>query len=129
DVIRVQGLLAFRDEPRAGAHDAVARLHELGVRTVMISGDNEGAARSIADRLGIDEVHANVRPEQKVEAIRDLKRQGVVAMVGDGINDAPALAASDVGIAMGSGTDVAMHAAAITLMRPEITLVEIGRAH
>src|SRR5690606_9334933 len=103
--------------------EAVARLHELGVRTVMISGDNEGAARSIADRLGIDEVHANVRPEQTVEAIRELKGQGVVAMVGDGINDAPALAAGEVGIAMGSGTDVAMHAAAITLVRPEIALV------
>lgn len=123
DAITVQGLLAFRDEPRTGARDAVARLHRLGIRTVMISGDNEGAARSIAGNLGIDEVHANVRPEQKVEVIRDLKQQGVVAMVGDGINDAPALAASDVGIAMGSGTDVAMHAAAITLMRPEISLV------
>ena len=121
--VQVQGLLAFRDEPRVGAREAVARLHGLGIRTVMISGDNEGAARSIAGSLGIDEVHANVRPEQKVDVIRDLKRQGVVAMVGDGINDAPALAASDVGIAMGSGTDVAMHAAAITLMRPEITLV------
>ena len=121
--ITVQGLLAFRDEPRAGAREAVARLHKLGIRTAMVSGDNEGAARSIAGRLGIDEVHANVRPEQKVEVIRALKQQGVVAMVGDGINDAPALAASDVGIAMGSGTDVAMHAAAITLMRPEISLV------
>ena len=123
DPVRVQGLLAFRDEPRAGAREAVERLQQLGVRTVMISGDNEGAARSIADSLGIDEVHANVRPGQKVDAIRELKRQGVVAMVGDGINDAPALAASDVGIAMGSGTDVAMHAAAITLMRPDLALV------
>ncbi len=119
----LRGLLAFRDEPRAGARGAVERLHRLGMRTVMISGDNEGAARSIASRLGIDEVHANVRPALKLDAIRDLKRDGVVAMVGDGINDAPALAASDVGIAMGSGTDVAMHAAAITLMRPDIELV------
>lgn len=123
DSIQVQGLLAFRDEARTGAREAIARLHALGIQTVMISGDNEGAARSIADSLGIDEVHANVRPEQKVDAIRALKQQGVVAMVGDGINDAPALAASDVGIAMGSGTDVAMHAAAITLMRPDIALV------
>lgn len=123
DAVRVHGLLAFRDEPRVGAREAVARLHRLGIRTVMISGDNEGAARSIASSLGIDEVYANVRPEQKVEVVRELKAQGVVAMVGDGINDAPALAASDVGIAMGSGTDVAMHAAAVTLMRPEITLV------
>ena len=123
DTIQVHGLLAFRDEPRIGAREAVARLQGLGIRTVMISGDNEGAARSIATALGIDEVHANVRPEQKVDVVRGLKAQGVVAMVGDGINDAPALAASDVGIAMGTGTDVAMHAAAITLMRPEIGLV------
>ncbi len=120
---RVQGLLAFRDELRAGARDAIARLQRLGIRTVMISGDNAGAAQGIADGLGIDEVHADVRPEQKVAQIRALKAQGVVAMVGDGINDAPALAASDVGIAMGSGTDVAMHAAAITLMRPDLALV------
>ena len=121
--VRVEGLLAFRDEPRAGAQAAIQRLHQLGIRTVMISGDNEGAARAIAQRLDIDEVHANVQPGQKVDAIGSLKGHGVVAMVGDGINDAPALAASDVGIAMGSGTDVAMHAAAITLMRPELTLV------
>ncbi len=121
--MQLQGLLAFRDEPRAGAAAAVRRLQQLGIRTVMISGDNEGAARSIAAALGIDEVHADVRPEQKVEVVRALKSQGVLAMVGDGINDAPALAASDVGIAMGSGTDVAMHAAAITLMRSELTLV------
>jgi P-type Cu+ transporter len=121
--MQLQGLLAFRDEPRAGAAAAVLRLQQLGVRTVMISGDNEGAARSIAGALGIDEVHADVRPEQKVAAVRELRSHGVLAMVGDGINDAPALAASDVGIAMGSGTDVAMHAAAITLMRPELTLV------
>ncbi|MEN1956482.1 heavy metal translocating P-type ATPase [Luteimonas changyuni] len=123
DAVRVIGLLAFRDEPRDGARAAVSRLHRLGIHTVMISGDNEGAARSIAGSLGIDGVHANVRPEQKVEVVRKLKARGVVAMVGDGINDAPALAASDVGIAMGSGTDVAMHAAAVTLMRPSITLV------
>jgi P-type Cu+ transporter len=121
--MQLQGLLAFRDEPRPGAAAAVLRLQQLGVRTVMISGDNEGAARSIAGALGIDEVHADVRPEQKVAAVRELRSHGVLAMVGDGINDAPALAASDVGIAMGSGTDVAMHAAAITLMRPELTLV------
>ena len=121
--IEVQGLLAFRDEPRTGAREAMLRLQRLGLRTVMISGDNEGAARSVAERLGIDEIHANVRPERKVEVVRALKEKSVVAMVGDGINDAPALAASDVGIAMGSGTDVAMHAAGITLMRPELSLV------
>src|SRR5690606_11529318 len=72
DAVRVHGLLAFRDEPRVGAREAVARLHRLGIRTVMISGDNEGAARSIAGSLGIDEVYANVRPEQKVEVVREL---------------------------------------------------------
>jgi Cu+-exporting ATPase len=123
DVIRVDGLLAFRDEPRTGARAAIQRLHQLGLQTVMISGDNHGAALSIADAVGIQTVHAEVRPEQKVDVVRELRQRGVVAMIGDGINDAPALAASDVGIAMGSGTDVAMHAAAITLMRPELSLV------
>jgi Cu+-exporting ATPase len=121
--IRMLGLLAFRDEPRPGAAAAIARLRQLGIRTVMISGDNAGAARGVAQTLGIDEVHAPVRPEQKVDVVRSLKRDGVVAMVGDGINDAPALAASDLGIAMGTGTDVAMHAASVTLMRGELSLV------
>lgn len=120
---RLRGLLAFRDEPRPGARHAVRRLQSMGVRTVMLSGDNRGAAGAVAEALGIDEVQAEVRPEQKVAAIERLKAGGVVAMVGDGINDAPALAAADVGIAMGSGTDVAMHAAAITLMRTEPQLV------
>ncbi len=121
--VRPRGLLAFRDEPRPGARLAIARLHAMGVRSVMLSGDNRGAATAVAGVLGIEEVQAEVRPEQKVAAVRALKAGGVVAMVGDGINDAPALAAADVGIAMGSGTDVAMHAAAITLMRPEPRLV------
>ncbi|BDU16389.1 heavy metal translocating P-type ATPase [Lysobacter auxotrophicus] len=120
---RLLGLLAFRDTPRAGAREAIARLHALGVRTVMVSGDQEGAARAIAADLGIDDVRANVLPDEKAAAIDQLRRFGVVAMVGDGINDAPALAAADVGIAMGSGTDVAMHAAGVTLMRPEPALV------
>ena len=120
---RIHGLLAFRDLPRPGARAAVERLRRLGIRTVMLSGDNRGAADAVASVLGIDEVHAEVRPEQKVAAIEALRAGGVVAMVGDGINDAPALAAADVGIAMGSGTDVAMHAAAITLMRSEPGLV------
>src|SRR5690606_30253506 len=119
----LRGLLAFRDQPRPGARLAIERLRAMGVRTVMLSGDNRGAAGAVAQALGIDEVQAEVRPEQKVAAIEALKSGGVVAMVGDGINDAPALAAADVGIAMGSGTDVAMHAAAITLMRPQPQLV------
>ncbi|WP_460833675.1 heavy metal translocating P-type ATPase [Lysobacter humi (ex Lee et al. 2017)] len=121
--LQLDGLLAFRDEPRAGAREAIARLHALGLRTAMISGDNEGAARHVALSLGIDEVRANVQPHQKVEAVNSLKAYGAVAMVGDGINDAPALAASDVGIAMGTGTDVAMQAAGVTLMRADLGLV------
>ncbi len=120
---RPRGLLAFRDVPRAGAHEAIERLHALGVRTVMISGDNAGAAQAVATALGIDAVRANVLPEEKATAIAALRAEGTVAMVGDGINDAPALAAADVGIAMGSGTDVAMHAAGVTLMRPDPGLV------
>ena len=120
---RLLGLLAFRDPPRSAAKAAVAHLHDLGLCTVMISGDNLGAARAVADALGIDDVRADVLPEQKADAVRALGGQGAVAMVGDGINDAPALAAADVGIAMGTGTDVAMHAAGITLMRPDPGLV------
>jgi Cu+-exporting ATPase len=120
---RLHGLLAFRDPPRANAAQAIAELRALGVRTVMISGDNAGAAGAVARALGIDDVRADVLPEQKADAVRALARDGRVAMVGDGINDAPALAAADVGIAMGTGTDVAMHAAGITLMRPEPGLV------
>ncbi len=120
---RLLGLLAFRDQPRSGAREAIEHLHRLGVRTAMISGDNEGAARSVALALGMDEVRANVLPGEKADVIRQLRLHGPVAMVGDGINDAPALAAADVGIAMGTGTDVAMHAAGVTLMRPEPRLV------
>lgn len=120
---RLIGLLAFRDRPRAGAREAIDRLHALRIRTVMISGDNAGAAEAVAREVGIDQVRANVLPEDKAGAIASLRGDGVVAMVGDGINDAPALAAADVGIAMGSGTDVAMHAAGITLMRADPALV------
>ncbi len=121
--IRLRGLLAFRDEPRESAADAIARLHAMGLRTVMISGDNAGAAGAVAATLGIDEVRANVLPDGKAEVIQQLQQAGTVAMVGDGINDAPALAAASVGLAMGSGTDVAMHAAGVTLMRPDPRLV------
>ena len=112
------GLLAFGDTLKASARPAIERLHALGVRCVMVTGDNAGSAGAVAAALGLDEVHADVLPEHKAQVIAQLKRDGaVVAMVGDGINDAPALAAADVGIAMGSGTDVAMQTAGITLMR------------
>jgi Cu+-exporting ATPase len=115
---RLLGLLAFGDTLKASARPAIDRLHALGVRCVMVTGDNAGSARAVAQALGLDEVYADVLPEHKAEVITQLKRDGaVVAMVGDGINDAPALAAADVGIAMGSGTDVAMQTAGITLMR------------
>ncbi|VVE73893.1 copper-transporting ATPase [Pandoraea captiosa] len=115
---RLLGLLAFGDTLKASARSAIDRLHALGVRCVMVTGDNAGSARAVAQALGLDEVYADVLPEHKAEVITQLKRDGaVVAMVGDGINDAPALAAADVGIAMGSGTDVAMQTAGITLMR------------
>jgi P-type Cu+ transporter len=121
---RLSGLLAFGDEAKASARQAVEALHRRGIRSIMLTGDNVGAANAIAKQLGIDEVIANVLPEGKAAAVASLRGQGqTVAMVGDGVNDAPALAAADVGIAMSTGTDVAMHAAGITLMRGDPRLV------
>ena len=134
---QLRALLAFADEPKPGAKEAIAQLRARGIRTVMVSGDNWGAARAMARRLGLDarpdsaEVLAEVLPGDKAAKITALKGDSdhrfVVAMVGDGVNDAPALAAADVGMAMansgGGGTDVAMHAAGITLMRGEPRLV------
>ncbi|MDO8252058.1 MAG: copper-translocating P-type ATPase, partial [Rhodoferax sp.] len=121
-------LLAFGDTLKASAAPAVARLHALGIKTALVTGDNRGSAESVARQLGIDIVHFQVLPENKAALIGQLREQvtaggGRVAMVGDGINDAPALAAADVGIAMSTGTDVAMHAAGITLMRGNPALV------
>ena len=121
---RLLGWLSFGDTVKPGAAAAVQRLHALGLRTVLVSGDNAGAARAVAAELGVDDVRAEVLPEDKARIVGELKAGGTrVAMVGDGINDAPALAAADVGIAMGSGTDVAMHAAGVTLMRGDVTLI------
>lgn len=121
---RLLGLLAFGDAPKAGAAEAVRALQKLGIRTVLITGDNPGSARGIAAALGITDVHAEVLPEDKAAIVGSLKIGGQrVAMVGDGINDAPALAAADVGIAMSTGTDVAMHTAGVTLMRGDPALV------
>lgn len=116
-------LLAFGDSVKPEAAAAVKALHDENIKTVLITGDNQGSAEAIGGLLGIDEIIANVLPADKAEVITRLKRDGRVAMVGDGINDAPALAAADVGIAMGTGTDVAMHTAGITLMRGDPRLV------
>ncbi|MGO4304704.1 heavy metal translocating P-type ATPase [Cupriavidus sp. RAF12] len=121
---RVAGLVAFGDALKPGAADAIARLRAAGIRTVMLTGDNAGAAARVGKALGLDAVQAEVLPEDKAARVAALKDGGaIVAMVGDGINDAPALAAADVGIAMSTGTDVAMHAAGITLMRGDPALV------
>jgi Cu+-exporting ATPase len=126
----VQGLLllAFGDEPKAGAREALDALRARGLKLVMVSGDNRAAAEAMARRLGLrpedGEVLAEVLPGDKAQAVAKLRDGGrIVAMVGDGVNDAPALAAADVGLAMGNGTDVAMHAAGITLMRGDVALV------
>jgi Cu+-exporting ATPase len=121
---RLLGLIAFGDTIKHSAPHAVARLHALGLQTVLLSGDNQGSANAVGHALGIKQIIANVLPADKTAKIAELKQAGqIVAMVGDGINDAPALAAADVGIAMATGTDVAMHAAGITLMRGDPALV------
>ena len=121
---RTLGLIAFGDEVKPSAHAAVGQLRSQHVRTVMLTGDGQGAADAVARVLGIDDVSAEILPGGKAEAVTGLRgKGGGVAMVGDGINDAPALAAADVGIAMATGTDVAMNAAGITLMRGDPLLV------
>ena len=118
------GMLAFGDVLKPTAISAIKRLQNQDILTVMISGDNQGSATSVGNQLGISQVYAQVLPEDKANIVAQLKRaHGLVAMVGDGINDAPALAAADIGIAMSSGTDVAIHAAGITLMRGDPALV------
>ncbi|WP_076912007.1 heavy metal translocating P-type ATPase [Burkholderia pseudomallei] len=119
-------LVAFGDTVKPNARRAIERLAARGIRSALVTGDNRGSATAVAASLGIDEVHAQVLPDDKARVVAQLKAtagDGAVAMVGDGINDAPALAAADVGIAMATGTDVAMHTAGITLMRGDPALV------
>ncbi len=120
---RFAGLLAFEDPVRAGVREAVADCMAAGMRVVMVTGDNERTARHVAAQVGIDEVQAGVLPEGKVAAIRELQSRfgNQVAMVGDGINDAPALKQANVGIAIGAGADVAIEAADVTLVQGELS--------
>jgi Cu+-exporting ATPase len=121
---RLLGFFGIGDEIRPQAREAIESLHRRGVRTIMLTGDNRRVAQAVAERLGVDEVMAEVLPEDKARKVEGLRKEGrIVAMVGDGINDAPALAAADVGIAMGSGSDIAMHTAGVTLMRSDPALV------
>jgi len=122
---RAAGVLAVSDPVKESSPPAIKHLHELGIKVIMLTGDNERTAKAVAQRLGIDEVEAGVEPQRKNERVRQLHEQDrIVAMAGDGINDAPALAAADVGIAMGTGTDVAMESAGVTLVKGDLRGIE-----
>src|SRR5690606_22701388 len=127
-VVAVDGrkvaVLGVSDPIKADAAEAVRALHALDLKVVMVSGDNERTARAVAEQVGIDEVVADVLPDGKVAAVDELRaRYGNVAFVGDGINDAPALAHADVGLAIGAGTDIAIEAADVVLMREDLRTV------
>jgi Cu+-exporting ATPase len=118
---RLVGVLSLSDEIKSSTPEAIRALREEGLRVVMLTGDRHEAAKKVAAQLGIDEFEAEVLPEQKTDVINRLKSEGrIVAMAGDGINDAPALAAAHVGIAMGTGTDVAIESAGITLVKGDL---------
>ena len=124
---KVLGTITLADQLRAEAKEAVADLHRRGYRTILLTGDADEAAKSVGQELGVQEALGGLLPEQKLEKVRELLRQGrKVAMIGDGVNDAPALAEATVGIAMGQGTDVAMETADVTLMTSDLSrLVEV----
>jgi Cu+-exporting ATPase len=118
---RLAGLLGVTDPIKASTPEAIQLLHRAGIRIRMLTGDNRTTAEAVARRLGIDDVEAEVLPEQKTETVRRLQAEGrKVAMAGDGVNDAPALAQANVGIAMGTGTDVAMESASVTLIKGDL---------
>jgi Cu+-exporting ATPase len=119
---RVAGIIGIADPVKATTPETLRALREAGVRVVMLTGDNKVTAAAVARKLGIEEVEADVLPDKKSQVVRDLRSRGrVVAMAGDGVNDAPALAAADVGIAMGTGTDVAIESAGVTLLKGDLT--------
>jgi Cu2+-exporting ATPase len=130
---QVLGAFALEDEVRKESHEAVRSLHALGVRVAMITGDAKQVAAAVAEELGIDEFFAEVLPEDKDSAVADLQKRGHrVAMVGDGVNDAPALARADVGIAIGAGTDVAIESAGVVLAQSDpravLSVVELSKS-
>jgi Cu+-exporting ATPase len=115
------GLIGVADPIKESTPEAIEQLHREGIRVVMLTGDNHTTAEAVAKRLGLDEIVADVLPDQKAELVQELQAEGsIVAMAGDGVNDAPALAQAHVGIAMGTGTDVAMESAGITLVRGDL---------
>jgi P-type Cu+ transporter len=122
---KAAGILAVSDPIKESSPAAIRHLHELGIKVIMLTGDNERTANAVAKELGIDEVEAGIEPQRKNERVQQLHEQGrIIAMAGDGINDAPALAAADVGIAMGTGTDVAMESAGVTLVKGDLRGIE-----
>jgi Cu+-exporting ATPase len=124
---KLAGLIAVADPIKASSAEAIDKLHALGLKIVMATGDNATTAKAVASSLGIDQVRADMKPEGKLDLIKSLQAEGaVVAMAGDGINDAPALAAADVGIAMGTGADVAMESAGLTLLKGDLRGVVRG---
>ena len=124
---KLAGIVAVADPIRQNAKESIAALQKLGIHIVMATGDNATTAKAVAGELGIDAVHAGLKPEDKLELVEELQKQGaVVAMAGDGINDAPALAKANVGIAMGTGADVAMESADLTLLKGDLRGVERG---
>jgi Cu+-exporting ATPase len=129
---RLTGIIAVSDPIKPSATEAVRSLHDMGLRVIMLTGDSEQTARTVAGQLGIDEFRAGVKPEGKHALVKTLRAEGrTVAMAGDGINDAPALAGADVGIAMGTGTDAAIESAGVTLVKGDlrgiVKAIDLGR--
>ena len=126
---RLAGLLSVSDPIKASTAEALVTLKSTGIRVVMATGDGLTTAKAVADTLGIDEVHGEIKPADKLALVETLQKAGhIVAMAGDGINDAPALAKADVGIAMGTGTDVAMNSAQVTLVKGDLRGIAAARA-